>query len=255
MPSITKVGKTITKQFLIQEPSVPNMQALAGQLAEKSNWAHRHDGIGATSDYAIDTGVANAYAIALLPAITAHIEGLPIYFKATNANTAASTLAVNGLAAVAIKQSDGSDLPAGAIVAGQMVTVIYTGAVYMLISGRGVATDAEVQAGTNSNKAITPSAMMAAFGKSLNTNGYQELPGGLIIQWGATSGIPAGSQITVTLPVSMPHEIFRVFATAESAFSDTTPISAAWSLLNASQFVLRNKSGFAAIFSWCAIGR
>lgn len=101
-------------------------------------FSHRHDGLdqdgSAPLDYAADTGSANTYAIALAPAITAHIAGLPIHFKAINANTGASTLAVNGLAAVAIKQVDGSDLPGGAIVAGQMITVMYTGTFYALMS-------------------------------------------------------------------------------------------------------------------------
>ncbi len=41
---------------------------------------------------------------------------------------------------------------------------------------------------------------MTAFGRSLATNGYQKLPGGLIIQWGYTSTGSTGS--TVTLPVA-----------------------------------------------------
>ena len=99
---------------------------------------HRHDG-GNTdgscpSNYAADTGAANAYAIALTPAVINIPVGIPIHFMASNANTGASTLAVNGLAPVAIKQPDGTDLPAGAILAGQMVTVMYTGAVFMLVS-------------------------------------------------------------------------------------------------------------------------
>lgn len=41
---------------------------------------------------------------------------------------------------------------------------------------------------------------MNSFGSSLNTAGYQKLPGGLIIQWGSTSTGSAGN--TVTLPVA-----------------------------------------------------
>ncbi len=52
-----------------------------------------------------DTGTANAYAIALdpAPAALADITGKPIRFKVANANTGASTLAINALAATAIK--------------------------------------------------------------------------------------------------------------------------------------------------------
>ena len=188
---------------------------------------HRHDGLdqdgSAPLDYAPDTGSANAYAIALAPALTAHVAGLPIHFKALNANTAASTLAVNGLAAVAIKQSDGSDLPAGAIVAGQMVTMIYTGAVYMLVSGRGVATDAEVQAGTDITKNVTPGrlynafsalAIKAGFACLLAVNGYIKLPswlGSWILQWGLATASPTGNP--VTFPIAFPNNALGFSAT------------------------------------------
>lgn len=93
---------------------------------------HRHDGLdqdgSAPIDYAADNGAANAYAIALTPPITAHIPGLPIYFKAANANTGASTLSVNGLAAVAIKRSSGAALSGGEIQAGEIVGVVYNDA-------------------------------------------------------------------------------------------------------------------------------
>jgi len=183
-------------------------------------FSHRHDGLdqdgSAPLDYAPDTGSANAYAIALTPALTAHVAGLPIHFKATNANTTASTLAVNGLGAVAIKQSDGSDLPVGVIVGGQVVTVIYTGAVYMLVSGRGVATDAEVQAGTDTAKIVTSGrlynamsalAIKAGFSAIISGNGYVKFPvwfGGLIIQWG--EAVTNGSGYAqITFPITFPN--------------------------------------------------
>jgi len=41
---------------------------------------------------------------------------------------------------------------------------------------------------------------MGSFGRSFANNGYQKLPGGLIIQWGFTATGTAGN--TVTLPVA-----------------------------------------------------
>ena len=62
---------------------------------------HRHDGKDADGsaaiDYAADTGAANAYVIALTPALTSHVVGMPIHFMAANANTGASTININGL--------------------------------------------------------------------------------------------------------------------------------------------------------------
>lgn len=180
---------------------------------------HRHDGLDADGscpiDYAADTGAADAYVIALTPALTAHVTGLPLHFKATNANTGASTLAVNGLAAVAIKDIAGAALAAGAIVAGQMCTVIYTGTVYMLMAGRGMATDAEAQAQTSTSKLLSPALLASALqgsNQALSQNGYQKLPGGLIIQWGRTSQ-SINTVSTVTLPITFPNAIFTAVAT------------------------------------------
>lgn len=191
---------------------------------------HRHDGLdqdgSAPLDYAPDTGGANSYVIALAPVLTAHVAGLPIHFKATNANTGASTLAVNELAAVAIKQGDGSDLPAGAIVAGQMVTVIYTGAVYMMTSSRGnmIATLAEVQAGTDAIKSVTSStlynalgalATKAGFAVLLASSGYIKFPswlGGLLFQWSMLV-CNSSSNTIWTYPVVFPNAVKMLSAT------------------------------------------
>jgi len=81
------------------------------------------------NDYVADTGSADAYAIAPSPAITAYAAGQVFTFKAVNANTGASTLAVNGLAAKSIVLT-------GAITAGQIVQVVYDGTdMQMLSSG------------------------------------------------------------------------------------------------------------------------
>lgn len=200
-------------------------------------FSHRHDGLdqdgSAPLDYAADTGAANAYAIALAPALTAHIAGLPIHFKAANANTGASTLAVNDLAAVAVKQVDGSALPAGAIVAGQMVAVVYTGAAYMLTSGRGLATDAEVQAGTEGTKSVTAKSLYnalsalatkAGFAISLAENGYIKFPswlGGWVVQWfGLSANVTTSYQdFPATFPIVFPNSVFRVVASINNGTS------------------------------------
>lgn len=85
--------------------------------------------------YAVATGAENAYAIDLTPAPGAYVEGMPIIFKANHTNTAAGTLAVNGMAAKAIKFTNGSDLSVGAIVAGALIVVIYDGTNFQLVAG------------------------------------------------------------------------------------------------------------------------
>jgi len=99
---------------------------------------HRHtgqdiDGAGAL-DYAADSGAANAYIIALSPALTAQIIGMPVCFKAATANTGISTLKINDLTALTVKKNGSSDLNAGDILAGQLVCVAYDGTYFQLIS-------------------------------------------------------------------------------------------------------------------------
>lgn len=85
-----------------------------------------------------DTGAADAYVIAPSPAISAYAAYQNFQFKAANTNTGASTLAVSGLAAKAIKHLDGSALLAGDIVSGELVNVAYDGTNFQLLSATGM---------------------------------------------------------------------------------------------------------------------
>ncbi len=78
--------------------------------------------------YAADTGAADAYVIAPVPAITAYAVGQPFTFKVVHANlTTTPTLAVSGLTAGIIGWPYGalvaSDLPANAVVTVRVATV------------------------------------------------------------------------------------------------------------------------------------
>jgi hypothetical protein len=84
--------------------------------------------------FVTDTGSVNVYAVTLDPAITAYTAGLQISFKVANTNTGTSTLNVNGLGAKAITKYDLSYLTAGDIVVGQIVTVMYDGSAFQLLS-------------------------------------------------------------------------------------------------------------------------
>jgi hypothetical protein len=108
--------------------------------AEYLNAVNNHHHTGLDEDghgalpYAVDTGTTNAYVVALSPALTQHITGMPIYFKVANANTGASTINVNGLGIKTIKKFNDQDLISGDIQAGQVVGVIYDGTNFQLIS-------------------------------------------------------------------------------------------------------------------------
>ncbi len=86
-----------------------------------------------------DTGSANAYAISLSPTPSVGTYSQAC-FKAANSNTTASTLAVNGGSAIAIKKWSSGSLAAlsiGDITANQIINVEYDGTQWVVLSGGG----------------------------------------------------------------------------------------------------------------------
>lgn len=90
----------------------------------------------AFSNYIVDTGAVNTYAVTLAAGITFTLSaGLQFQIKIANTNSGASTLAINGGAAKSIKWQDGSALAAGALVSGGIYSMMYDGTNYQLLSG------------------------------------------------------------------------------------------------------------------------
>lgn len=87
-----------------------------------------------------------------------------------------------------------------------------------------LATNAEVAAGADAVRAVTPAALKALFtgNQSLATNGYLKLPGGMILQWGYYSRMTATYQrVTVTFPIAFPNGVLSVQMTAANMDSGT----------------------------------
>jgi hypothetical protein len=94
------------------------------------------------SAYCADAGSSTtAYTCSLTPPITAYTTGAHYFFKANTANSAASTLALNGIASpVTIKKPVGgvtTDLVANDIRAGQIVEVVFDGTNFQMVSQLG----------------------------------------------------------------------------------------------------------------------
>lgn len=156
----------------INDTLIPELDGLADALKTHKN-DHVSQMVYATAD-GTDT-----YAVAK-EGITALTEGLSIKAKFTNANTGASTLNINELGAVAIKKSNGGELSAGNIQAGQILHLVYTGSVFQLLgeggeygtaqandvlSGKTIGTENGLVDGAipdNGVKIITPSAVEQA---------------------------------------------------------------------------------------------
>lgn len=79
------------------------------------------------------TGTDN-YSLTFTSNFTAYQDGIIIYWIPSNTNTTVSTLNVNGLGAVSIRDSSGVPLLAGRIIANQIAAVMYRGGLFYLLS-------------------------------------------------------------------------------------------------------------------------
>ena len=81
-----------------------------------------------------DTGVANAYTVAPVPAITSYVTGQIVFLKPANASTGASTLSVSSLAAKSIKLLDGSDTVSGSLATTGVYALMYDGTNFIVLN-------------------------------------------------------------------------------------------------------------------------
>jgi len=130
---------------------------------------------------ATDTGTANAYVIALSPAITAYAAGQAITFKAANASTTASTLNVNTLGTKVLKKKNDQDIASGDIEASQIVTAVYDGTSFQVTSQLGSEASAggsDTQVQYNSSGSLAGSANFTFDGTSATVANALFLPDG-----------------------------------------------------------------------------
>ncbi|WP_445656816.1 gp53-like domain-containing protein [Achromobacter sp. NCFB-sbj8-Ac1-l] len=84
--------------------------------------------------------------------------------------------------------------------------------------GAGIATTTQAQALVDDLALITPKKLADAFAggaQSLAGNGYQKLPGGLILQWGFQASA-ASTTTSVTFPIAFPNTCLAVLGTGLS---------------------------------------
>ena len=133
-----------------------------------------------------DTGSANTYAIALTPAVTAYVAGQVFHFKAANASSGASTLNVNALGAKNIKKKNDQDIAAGDIEQNAIVSVIYDGTSFQMLSQLG-----------------TSAGSMSSWTLSGDSGSNQTVEDGNTVDIAGGTGIDtvAGSTDTVTISI------------------------------------------------------
>lgn len=130
-----------------------------------------------------------------------------------------------------------------------------------------LATAAEVLAGSNTLKTVTPATLLAGLlgAATLSTNGYATLPvrlstGGaranLVLQWGITGNVIDGATAAVTFPIRFPTAGFLVLATnhhpsAAGNFGGCTATAPTPTGCSVGHY---NGSGNASAIAWFAVG-
>ena len=135
---------------------------------------------------ATDTGTANAYVIALSPAVTAYAAGQAFTFKAANASTTASTLNVNTIGTKAIKKLNDQDIASGDIESGSIVSVVYDGTSFQMTSQLASSATtspggSNTQVQYNSSGAFAGSANLTFDTSTLTVTGTSSLDGAVTV--------------------------------------------------------------------------
>lgn len=81
-----------------------------------------------TVQHAVDSGAADAYVVTLTHAPAAYTDGMRISMRPANTNTGASTINVNSLGVKSIRRVDSTATPAGSIMVGVPVDMVYSSA-------------------------------------------------------------------------------------------------------------------------------
>ena len=139
-----------------------------------------------------DTGSANAYAIALTPAVTAYVAGQVFHFKAGNASSGASTLNVNALGTKNIKKKNDQDIAAGDIEEDAIVSVIYDGTSFQMLSQLGTS------AGSMSSFTLTGD---SGSNQTINDGNTVDVAGGT----GIDTVVGATDTVTVAIDATVPQ--------------------------------------------------
>ncbi len=120
-----------------------------------------------------------------------------------------------------------------------------------------IATAAEARAMTDDVRALTAKKLSDALkgsNQSLGSNGYQKLPGGLILQWGTYTGTDNNASVR-TLPIAFPNAGLLAFCSIGQDYGvQGQEAAAAYNLTN-TQVTLKGSGGGASItLNYFAIG-
>jgi hypothetical protein len=75
----------------------------------------------------------------------------------------------------------------------------------------------------------------------LSSNGYQILPGGLIMQWGESGSLTSDGNQTLTFPIPFPNSCLKAFVTLKNSSTTNDDSFARVITYNSTQIVVRSE--------------
>jgi hypothetical protein len=218
-----------------------NLANISALLASFNNYGN----------YLVDSGAVNAYVVTCGAGQTAILAaGLPVQFKAVNANTGPSTLNVNGTGILNIVNTDGTALKAGQIPLNGIASVMYDGTQYMLLNPAFTSTiNLGTPVASTSGTAINFTGIPVGVKRvtinlaAVSTNGTSPL----LIQIGASG---AGIETTGYLGAGSDFSNAVVTANSTTGFLMGTVSAAAEVIQGTITLTLENS----AAFTWCCAG-
>lgn len=177
------------------------------------------------------------------------LAGLPYEFRRSDSSV--NTVTINRAGADVIDEADTSIvLPPKAV-----RRIRADGATGWLSLNASVASQAEVNAGTDDAKFVSSKKLRAGFAMSLTSNGYIAFPtwlGGLIVQWGNTAH--TGVAIGWTYPVAFPVACFTVFSNIRTDNGASVVISFSATSAEGTALVDGSNASGSHNYNWLAMG-
>ena len=93
----------------------------------------------------------------------------------------------------------------------------------------------------NTNTQINNLSTYATGTALLSSNGYQILPGGLIMQWGESGSLTSDGNQTLTFPIPFPNSCLKAFVTLKNSSTTNDDSFARVISYNSTQIVVRSE--------------
>jgi len=217
---ITSASHGMSNSDTINIASVGGMTDLNGNsytVANKTNNTFELSGINGTGYGAYTSG-------GVITPDDTYTSGGAISINVTSLNTvrvgAKKTLQFDGVTLLT-HHATNLILPGGEdllTIAGDVITLLeYASGDWVVISSSLPATGAIAIAGTDNNRFVTSEGLASS--KDLSVDGYMDLPGGLLLQWGDDT---AASPATITFPKEFPTACLVAFAGVQNDITRIT---------------------------------